>query len=952
MTGSFLANALAEKQMKLPGMFTDAMGDTDLRGRGNTVIRLGTAGRAIRMYTTAAGNEPLTVHRGADDVITYINGTKTLAEFQTSNFGAEDSSTIITNNNYIKEALVSLETLKDVYSELNTKITNNALPTGTAGTVVTYNGTNAETGVQEFTETAIYDTANAYNASTDADKLATAGFVETKQNKIAATSDGTDNTPNYVYDATTNPTADGSVVTTGTTDGTVGQRGIATAPNYDTNDNLTNGDWLPTMSAVKSMVSGSDVSSHLVNGQALSNNQITLYGTSDSTSGQKNVTLYDYSDPDNPTPIQMDALVPGMVFVVKPTVDHQPNAALASMRIVNVYGTAGRKGVKYRGGNIPVDLAPKIWKADVPTVWVYDGTSFNYVSGGLDSGLRTVDWDENRHPTAINTYNADFDGATGHWWLIEAGGLVKGETFANALALKQNILPAQASGAPVTIPTYPAYGTSDGVIGKMYLDTSSLSTADNEHFPSSKLIRTTLSSYVPKSDVLNTNDTNSYLADYNSAPSWATTNGVASLYRVPGAASGSNWAATAMSRWANDENVPTMDTLANSLAGLYDAVGDSINSQILDYDETGRSITNATIPVPSQIEYTGDRSLSDGNQLFWLPQLNNAGVEEATRLLKNYSDEKIVPTMDELAFALNGVLQTHETTREWKEVVGFYGVPASSLFDVAKAIEASDNNAVVALNRSGYLQTFAPTLEALMNESAALIQIIDRKQNKLSGTNGNLVTYGAAAGQTGSKAIATTITDDANTVPNTAAVYEAVNERQIKIPQTGQVRDASGTMSAISDWTSASVKGTALVTKTSSDGVVGERKIFEAGDTYTDNIKTNIQIATIGAVMENTFTKTCAEYKPGTIGETAANCWLWEITSNNVTPACSANGTTCSSNSDCCSNYCNNARPSVCAEQTACLNPTSCRSNSDCCDGYSCIGNSTSGMCVNFSSGT
>jgi hypothetical protein len=61
---------------------------------------------------------------------------------------------------------------------------NMALPTGTPGTVVIYNGPNIETGVQEFGERAVYDPANTYNAQTDATKLATAGFVETKQNKM------------------------------------------------------------------------------------------------------------------------------------------------------------------------------------------------------------------------------------------------------------------------------------------------------------------------------------------------------------------------------------------------------------------------------------------------------------------------------------------------------------------------------------------------------------------------------------------------------------------------------------------------------------------------------------------------------------------------------------------------------------------------------------------------
>ena len=76
-----------------------------------------------------------------------------------------------------------------------------------------------------------------------------------KQAQILPTHNGTFNTPNYVYDATTNPTADGSVVVTTGATGTVDQRGIATAPTYDNSNQLTNGNWLPTMSALVNQIS-------------------------------------------------------------------------------------------------------------------------------------------------------------------------------------------------------------------------------------------------------------------------------------------------------------------------------------------------------------------------------------------------------------------------------------------------------------------------------------------------------------------------------------------------------------------------------------------------------------------------------------------------------------------------------------------------------------------------
>ncbi len=177
-----VAEGLVNKQDKLPAAWTSTTNPYAMASTGGQTIELFNWD-VNRRYITAGGSQPLTKRSGADNVILYINGTKTLAQYQTSNFGGT-GDVANTNQNYIKGALVSLELLKDVYSELNSKITNNALPTGTTGTVVTYNGVNAETGVQEFGERAVYDPANAYNAQTDATKLATAGFVETKQNKM------------------------------------------------------------------------------------------------------------------------------------------------------------------------------------------------------------------------------------------------------------------------------------------------------------------------------------------------------------------------------------------------------------------------------------------------------------------------------------------------------------------------------------------------------------------------------------------------------------------------------------------------------------------------------------------------------------------------------------------------------------------------------------------------
>ena len=129
---------------------------------------------------------------------------------------------------------------------------SSATPTisGTQNTIANYDANGAlGSGI------ATYDGSGTYAPATDAGKLATAAAVETKQNKIGATSDGSNSTPNYVYNATTNPTADGSVVTTGATAGTVGQRGIAKAPVSDGNGGYSNGDWLPTVDAMMNAIS-------------------------------------------------------------------------------------------------------------------------------------------------------------------------------------------------------------------------------------------------------------------------------------------------------------------------------------------------------------------------------------------------------------------------------------------------------------------------------------------------------------------------------------------------------------------------------------------------------------------------------------------------------------------------------------------------------------------------
>ena len=164
-------------QPKLPAAMTGTTNDWDMASTGGQTIDLGTiAGMVGQRYITAGGSQPLTKKSGADNVILYINGTKTLAQYQTSNFGGTTSNAATTGQNYIKGALVSLELLKDVYSALHTEI-QNATPTGTPGNVAMYDATTGalSDGV------ATYDGSTTYNASTDADKIAVMSGVQRKK---------------------------------------------------------------------------------------------------------------------------------------------------------------------------------------------------------------------------------------------------------------------------------------------------------------------------------------------------------------------------------------------------------------------------------------------------------------------------------------------------------------------------------------------------------------------------------------------------------------------------------------------------------------------------------------------------------------------------------------------------------------------------------------------------
>ena len=190
-----VAEGLAAKQNKLPAAWTSTTIYYLIASTGGQTIDLtATEGNVGRRYITAGGSQPLTQKSGADNVILYINGTKTLAQYQTSNFGGNYGDSA----NYIKGALVSLELLKDVYSALHNEI-QNATPTGTPNTLANY-GANGALGNGVATANAPTHNATTGELENGAN-IATIAAVDTRQKKrtCAGYETGHENDPDYCW---------------------------------------------------------------------------------------------------------------------------------------------------------------------------------------------------------------------------------------------------------------------------------------------------------------------------------------------------------------------------------------------------------------------------------------------------------------------------------------------------------------------------------------------------------------------------------------------------------------------------------------------------------------------------------------------------------------------------------------------------------------------------------
>ncbi len=176
VNGLSLANGLALKQNKIPAHAANAVDSvlTDSTTDGNVQKRAIFDGSA----TYAAGTHANQIPTMGAVMSAITNGTPKITWSATQTAAVNNYSTTFngTTNNWVAAdsgKLVDGNVLANAVA-----LKQNKVPAGIAGNVVTYTGTAGMVG-----SVATYDGSTTYAAATDANKIATAAFVETKQKK-------------------------------------------------------------------------------------------------------------------------------------------------------------------------------------------------------------------------------------------------------------------------------------------------------------------------------------------------------------------------------------------------------------------------------------------------------------------------------------------------------------------------------------------------------------------------------------------------------------------------------------------------------------------------------------------------------------------------------------------------------------------------------------------------
>ena len=973
--GTALANALSTKQKKLPGVPTGNMAPDDpALGGGMTIHLTNTPGVFETRYIAGGGGVAITAG-GTIDVLDYVEGGTSLADY------ASDSGLTM---NQIRQTLVSLQTLKDMYSDISDNIADavdEAIPTGTVGYVATYlphaNGDPAGEG-KVGGEVAIYDTANAYNASTDANKLATAGFVATKQDTITP---AFIDVPNIDPDLNDGFQVLGMVTTNSTFNGlTSGHIGIldndtafgvftignASGTLLNLNHGTLSSLYPNNTTAVNQLMSDFDhvVPTALAVGEALGELQMAmepLTWTSTETTATNNYSITFDDTTGNWPAADAGKLIDGTALAnALSTKQRKITRSPLSFTSSGAVGSSATYIVPATIATSTKRNANESNEISAQTYGIMDSSTANNAEGGLKGfstsyyqgqfpnmnpmdkfvptvravalALADVDWDpivwSNTHETLINAYSTSFaagmatHAGNNEWAAADADKLVNGTFIANALALKQNIIPVRgtAHDTALRIVTYPQYGQSAGTIGELILDTASLYTTDNSHIPSSKLVSGLLDLELDKSLAWHMDGLDDF---FEANRARVTTKKLFEL--VDMADGGDSGAEVVLSHFEKHDVVPTMEVLSYALYGLYNELENQLSINTYTTSETSSSISGGNISIPTALtlteEYADDTKLTDTEQLFLVPWVrdndNGAAGTAAGNLLTSYATNENIPTLDTLANALYGLYKTRKSYVDmWNDLEDSDLPSVIHLYE----IDSADSDFTPFFYNDSYMDAFVPTISMLWHESRGLWNLIDEKQDKIPEA-GYIINAGGAKvvtrsyrptafggiaiptkrnedGLLGERWIVDAETDTTGWTTGDKLNYAipSISYVQQKISASGRYDLNSGhyyNTNAENDahsWLNSEVKGNGIVTRTSTNGVVGERMIFEEGDIdfyHEENLNENqmaiqdISIPTVAAVVEmigefSQNKKTCYEYKPG-MPETDENCWLWEF---------------------------------------------------------------------------
>lgn len=158
-----------------------------------------------------------------------------------------------------------------------------------------------------------------------------------------------------------------------------------------------------------------------------------------------------------------------------------------------------------------------------------------------------------------------------------------------------------------------------------------------------------------------------------------------------------------------------------------------------------------------------------------------------------------------------------------------------------------------ALTIDAFAETKTVTTQGYVDNAVAT------KQDKLSGTNGYAVTYGASAGTTDGRQIVTvldTVSATSTALPTAGAVVAALNDKQNKLP--------AGTSGA-------------LVTYSGTAGTVGSTAVYNPANAYSGQTEALVQAQHVNSAIANGFNAHLSCNRRADPNDETSDCLLWNI---------------------------------------------------------------------------